>query len=90
MIVFEIIKFLGLVILFAIIGFCLVISTKYLTWFPCRQCTYCQHRMEYKGLKEHQDESHYLFHCPHCGAWEEIPKEKFLRDCDEDCKPFND
>jgi hypothetical protein len=43
--------------------------------------------MEYKGLKEDNDKSHYLFHCPKCGAWEQVPKEKFFRDCDKSMNP---
>lgn len=47
--------------------------------FHCRACKYCGHHMEYKGLKEDDKDGHYLFHCHHCGAWEQIPKNIFLR-----------
>ena len=43
--------------------------------------------MDYKGLREDENNGHYLFHCEHCGAWEEIPKEEFIRSCDRDCNP---
>jgi uncharacterized C2H2 Zn-finger protein len=35
--------------------------------------------MEYKGLKEDDDNGHYLFYCPKCGAWEQVPKEEFFK-----------
>ena len=38
--------------------------------------------MDYRGLKEVNNNGHYLFHCPNCGAWEQIPKEEFFRQCD--------
>jgi uncharacterized C2H2 Zn-finger protein len=38
--------------------------------------------MEYKGMKEDDNNGHYLFHCPKCGAWEQVPKEEFFRQCD--------
>jgi hypothetical protein len=31
--------------------------------------------MHYKGLKydnDHEENDRYIFHCPHCGAWEEV------------------
>lgn len=57
-----------------------VLVTKYLMWFHYRPCKYCGHSMEYKGLKEGGGSGHYLFHCPKCGAWEEISQEMFLRE----------
>jgi uncharacterized C2H2 Zn-finger protein len=47
--------------------------------------------MEYKGLKEDNDNGHYLFHCPKCGAWQQIPKEQFFRDVEESeaANPYN-
>ena len=35
--------------------------------------------MKYKGLKEDSGSGHFLFHCPHCGAWQQIPKDIFLK-----------
>jgi hypothetical protein len=37
--------------------------------------------MEYKGLKDDDANGHYLFHCPHCGAWESVSKETLFRQC---------
>ena len=39
-----------------------------------RPCPHCSHSMEYKGEKQHTDGDIYLFHCPKCGAWDEVPK----------------
>jgi hypothetical protein len=45
--------------------------------------------MKYKGLKETKDDSHYLFHCSNCGAWEEVPKEIFINKfLDKDNNPY--
>lgn len=38
--------------------------------------------MEYKGFKTNNDDKHYLFYCPKCGAWETVPYEKFFKQCD--------
>lgn len=47
--------------------------------------------MEYKGLKEDNDKGHYLFQCPHCGAWEQIPKNVFLKNfIYKDYDPLNE
>jgi hypothetical protein len=47
--------------------------------------------MEYKGLKEDNEGGHYLFHCPHCGAWEQIPKNVFLKNfIYKDYDPLNE
>jgi hypothetical protein len=43
--------------------------------------------MEYKGLREGEKGHHYLFHCTYCGAWEQVPREEFIRSCDVDCNP---
>lgn len=72
-----------LIVLFA----CSVFVAQYFVWFHWRLCKYCHHSMEFKGLKEDSDNGHYLFHCPKCGAWEQIPKEEFLRDCDKSMNP---
>jgi hypothetical protein len=29
--------------------------------------------MDYKGLKNDNCDPHYLFHCPKCKAWEQVP-----------------
>ena len=43
--------------------------------------------MNYKGLKEDDNSGQYLFHCPKCGAWEQMPREEFIRNCAKDCNP---
>jgi hypothetical protein len=58
---------------------CLLFTVQYLWLYHCHRCKYCHHRMKFRGFKENEDESHYLFHCPECGAWEQIPKEEFFR-----------
>lgn len=51
---------------------------QYLYTFYCHKCKHCGGIMEYKGLKEDMDNGHFLFHCSHCGAWEEIPKNEIF------------
>ena len=78
--------------LLVIVGSALIIyGVHYFTWFHLRSCKHCGHYMEYKGLKEDNDEGHYLFHCPHCGAWEQIPKHEFFREAEniDFTNPYN-
>lgn len=64
-----------------------VVGLHCLVWFHWRQCKYCCHTLDYKGLKGDDDNGHYLFHCPECGAWEQIPREEFFRDIDKGFNP---
>ena len=79
----SILAAIGLVLLAAF----LIITSQYLLFFKWRLCKRCNHNMEYKGLREDSDNGHYLFHCPHCGAWEQIPKEEFYREIDRGFNP---
>lgn len=69
---------LALILLMAFIYF----NMQFLLFFKRRKCKYCHHTMEYKGMKEDDNNGHYLFHCPKCGTWEQVPKEDFFRQCD--------
>ena len=73
-------------------GICiLILILPYIFYFHIHQRKHCGHNMEYKGLKEDDEEGHYLFHCPHCGAWEQIPKEVFLKNfLYKDYDPLNE
>ena len=53
-------------------GLIVVIRTSYALFHHA--CKHCHKIMDYKGLRENEKESHYLLHCPHCGAWEQIDK----------------
>ena len=57
----------------------LLFMFHYVRKFMMHKCGHCNHRMEFKGLKDDDANGHYLFHCEHCGAWEQIPKEELLR-----------
>lgn len=74
------------VIVIALLLF-LIVAFKLIVWFNLKPCKHCKHIMEYKGLKEDKDNGHYLFHCKHCGAWEQVPRKQLIRDCDKDCNP---
>ena len=86
----TILSYIGCAIL-VILGFAILITLilgfKFFAWFTYRPCKHCHHTMDYKGLREDENNGHYLFHCEHCGAWEEVPKEEFIRSCDRDCNP---
>lgn len=32
--------------------------------------------MSYKGLKEDNENGHYLFHCDKCDSWEQVSRER--------------
>ncbi len=38
--------------------------------------------MEYKGLKE--DEDNFIFHCPKCDTWEKVPRRELLNYTEEE------
>lgn len=57
----------------------LFVFIQYITFFRFRSCKHCKHTMEYKGLKEDDADGHYLFHCPECGAWEQVPRSEFFQ-----------
>ena len=78
-------------ILLAILCFAIflffIVGLKLLVWFQFRTCKHCGNTLRYLGLKEDGSESHYLFHCEHCGAWEQVIKEELFQECDKDCNP---
>lgn len=83
MIILEIIGIIfAAVILIAFAAF-FIFGLHYISWFHWRPCKHCGHSMEFKGLKPDENNGHYLFHCPKCGAWQQIPKEDFFRQIDE-------
>ena len=79
----QITLFIILALLFIVGSVLIICGVHYFSWFHWRFCKHCKHRMEYKGLKEDNDGGHYLFHCPHCGAWEQVPKHEFLREAED-------
>lgn len=85
--ILNIIGFVLLGILVILVICVLVFSLHFLVWFQWRTCKYCGHFLEYKGLKEDDEEGHFLFHCPHCDSWEKVPKKDFLNDIDEGYNP---
>lgn len=52
----------------------LVLFGRFILLFNHRPCPHCSHSMEYKGEKQRTEGNVYLFHCPKCGAWEEVPR----------------
>lgn len=52
----------------------LVLFGRFILLFNHRPCPHCSHSMEYKGEKQRTEGNVYLFHCPKCGAWDEVPK----------------
>lgn len=85
MIVLKIIGILLAICL--IIVFCIIyFNNMFYILCNCRKCKHCKHYMEYKGLKEDNDNGHYLFYCPNCGAWEQIPKEDFYYNMNKNFK----
>lgn len=44
-----------------------------------RKCKYCGHYMTYRGAREEKGEDICVFHCEHCGAWENVPKTEVER-----------
>ena len=79
-IVLYIIGSILLAILCFVVFLFFIIGLKLLVWFQFRTCKHCGKTMLYQGLRENDSESHYLFHCEHCGAWEQVTKEELFRE----------
>lgn len=71
-------KWILLIVIVIVVGVLFVIA-KYLIMFHCRRCKHCGHIMEYRGEKEHKEGNVFLFQCPNCGAWDEVPVIEFER-----------
>jgi peptide subunit release factor 1 (eRF1) len=87
MAILSLLGYVLLAVLAVIVFMFLVVGLKFVTWFYLRHCKHCHHTMDYKGEKEDDNNGHYLFHCPKCGAWEQVTKEQFVREWDKDCDP---
>jgi len=70
----HIIGYIILGISFVVVVLGLVLFARFILLFKHRTCPHCSHSMEYKGEKQHTDGDIYLFYCPKCGAWEDVPK----------------
>lgn len=70
----HIIGYTILGIFFAVAILVLVLFGRFILLFNHRPCPHCSHSMEYKGEKQRTEGNVYLFHCPKCGAWDEVPK----------------
>ena len=73
-----IINILGIAFLIFIL-FLLLFILPYVMHFQQHCCKNCGHRMDYKGLKKNEEGEYYLFYCPNCNKWEQIPKKVFIR-----------
>ena len=78
-----------LVIFVAIAIACIIFVVHFYVYFHCRLCKYCHHTLEFKGMKDDDEGGHALFHCPHCGAWEQVSKQDFFRDVDKGFNPHD-
>lgn len=83
--VFNIIGLVLLALVFICLAALLVVGLHFWLWFHCRSCKHCHHTLEHKGLQEDADGDYYLFHCPHCGAWEKVPRDEFFCDFEKGC-----
>lgn len=70
----HIIGYIIMGIFFVIVILILVLFGRFILLFNHRSCHHCNCNMEYKGEKQRTEGNIYLFNCPKCGAWEEVPK----------------
>lgn len=68
-----------LVVIAFIVLYIIIMGIAYIARFHIKPCKYCGHIMEFRGEKKRQEGEVYLFQCPKCKAWEEVPKEEFLK-----------
>ena len=69
---------IGICFIVILLG-CFLFTVQYIWMYHCHKCPHCGKYMEFRGLKEDEDNGNFLFHCPKCGAWEQVPREEFLR-----------
>jgi hypothetical protein len=81
---FQIISYICLAILFIVFVLIVIGISQYLFWFYFRSCKKCGHHMYYRGLRHNDDGDFFYFHCRHCGNWEKISKEQYLRELGKD------
>lgn len=52
-------------------------GARHLLMFYSRPCKYCGHSLVFRGEKERKEGNIYLFECPKCKSWEEVPVSDF-------------
>ena len=62
-------------ILFIVICF-VVIDVFMVKYF--HKCPYCGKNMTFTHTKESNGNIYYVFKCPNCGAWDEVPEENII------------
>lgn len=72
----QIVGYIILGIVLVVIIIILVIFGRFVLLFNHHLCPHCSNKMIFRGEKERDNGNIYLFQCPKCGAWEEVPKEK--------------
>lgn len=78
MVVLEIIGLLFLAVLLIFLFAVLAFLPFYYVCFYWQSCDKCGCTMEYKGCKEEDGTSYYIFHCPKCGAVQKLHKDGFM------------
>ena len=65
-----------------VIAVFLDILTGWIHFKYFRKCPYCNHRMkyQYKRLDKDGDIECYVFHCSHCGAFENVTPLEMIRE----------
>ena len=69
-------KILGSIVIIVVALFAIIASMaiiRHLWVLHSKKCSYCGHRMSYKGVGDHNEKSCYMFHCPVCKAWDYVP-----------------
>lgn len=79
MIILKIIGVIAIAVLVIIACAAIVLMTHLYKMYNCHECQYCNHYMVYSGTKERGDGNVLLFHCEHCGAWEEVPVSEIVK-----------
>ena len=68
------------ILVIVVFGVMIVMSLsviKYILLFYRKLCKHCGHTMLFRGEKKEDDKDTFLFQCPHCKEWEEIPANEF-------------
>ena len=66
-----------LIVIMIIIGL-----SQYIFWHHFRKCKNCGCTMTYKGTRDEDGETYYLFHCKFCGKWEKVSTIQMFREID--------
>lgn len=63
--------------------FMFIMALNYYVVYRWHKCPYCGKRMKHDHTVNTGKGIIHKFHCPHCGAWDELPEDYFMNPYNE-------